>query len=144
MAGPLAGGLVVGSITAVISAIGIAGSLGASPLSLRSLAPKSATTAIAMGIAEKVQGLPSLTAVLVILTGILGAVMAGGLLDWLGVHEPAVRGFAIGVTSHGIGTARAFEMDEEAGAFSGLGMSLNGVLTAILVPVLLKLLGLMP
>lgn len=144
MAGPLVGGLVVGSITAVLSAIGIAGSLGASPLSLRSLAPKSATTAIAMGIAEKVQGLPSLTAVLVILTGILGAVMAGGLLDWLKVHEPAVRGFAIGVASHGIGTARAFEMDEEAGAFSGLGMSLNGVLTVILVPTLLKLLGLVP
>lgn len=144
MAGPILGGLIVGSVTAILSAVGLAALLGASPLTLRSLAPKSVTTAIAMGIAEKIEGLPSLTAVLVILTGIWGAVTGSGLLDGLGVHDPAVRGFAIGVASHGIGTARAFEMDEESGAFSGLGMSLNGILTAILVPILLKLLGLMP
>ncbi len=97
-----------------------------------------------MGIAEKIGGQPSLTAVLVILTGIIGAVGGKAILDWLRIGDPAVRGFAIGVASHGIGTARAFQMDEETGAFAGLGMGLNGILTAIIVPVIVDLLNLAP
>ena len=85
--------------------------------------------------------IPSLTAVLVISTGIFGAVCARGILNALRVDEPAVRGFALGVASHGIGTARAFQVSEEAGAFAGLGMGLNGVLTAFVVPILLPVLS---
>jgi predicted murein hydrolase (TIGR00659 family) len=133
--------LVCGSATAAGSAVFFAWILGAAPVTLKSLAPKSVTTPIAMGIAEKIGGLPSLTAVLVVSTGIIGAVLGKYILDALKVRDPAARGFAIGVAAHGIGTARAFQVSEEAGAFAGLGMGLNGVLTALLVPLALWLLG---
>lgn len=133
---PLLAGLVAGSVAAVVSAVGIAYALGASPEVVRSLAPKSVTIPIAMGVSEKIGGLPSLTAVLVMATGIIGAVSATGLLNLLRVRDYTVRGFATGVAAHGIGTARAFQVSQEAGAFSALGMGLNGVLTAILVPVM--------
>lgn len=137
---PLLGGLVAGSLTAIVSAVGIAKLFGASHQTLASLAPKSVTTPIAMAVAEKVGGIPSLTAVLVISTGVFGAVSARCILDIVRVRETEVRGFAIGVASHGIGTARAFQVSEEMGAFSGLGMGLNGVFTAFVVPVLLPVL----
>ena len=133
---PLLVGLLAGSVAAVVSAVGIAYLLGASPEVVRSLAPKSVTIPIAMGVSEKIGGLPSLTAVLVMATGIIGAVSATGLLNLLRVRDYTVRGFATGVAAHGIGTARAFQVSQEAGAFSALGMGLNGVLTAILVPVM--------
>jgi len=134
---PLAGALIVGSVTAIVSAVAIAWALGVSESSLLSLAPKSVTAPIAMGISEKIGGIPSLTAVLVVATGISGAVMAKYVLDALGIRDYGVRGFALGVASHGIGTARAFQVSEEAGAFAGLGMGLNGVATAILMPLML-------
>ena len=140
---PLAAGLAAGVLTAVASAVGIAWLLGASRETMLSLAPKSVTTPIAMGIAEKIGGLPSLTAVLVILTGMTGAIVARPLLNLLRVHTPATRGFALGVASHGIGTARAFQVSEEMGAFAGLAMGLTALLTALLVPALLKLAGAM-
>jgi putative effector of murein hydrolase len=80
--------------------------------------------------------------VFVILTGIIGAVVAKTVLDVLRIDDASVRGFAIGLSSHGIGTARAFQMDPEAGAFSGLAMGLNGTLTAFLAPILVRLLDL--
>ena len=138
---PLGGALVAGSITAVVSALGIGWAFGASRETLLSLAPKSVTTPIAMGIAEKLGGLPSLTAVLVVTTGILGAVLARGTLNVLRVQDHAVRGFALGIAAHGIGTARAFQVSETMGAFAGLGMGLNGMATAFLFPVLVTLAG---
>lgn len=141
LSGPITVSLVVGSLVAIVSAVGFGFLLNASEPTLRSLAPKSVTTAIAMGVSEQVGGLPPLTAVLVILTGILGASIAEPLLNVLGIKAPSARGFAMGVASHGIGTARAFEMSEETGAFSGLGMGLNGILTALLIPLLARLLG---
>jgi putative effector of murein hydrolase len=91
-----------------------------------------------MGIAEKLGGLPSLAASLVLLTGVLGAVIGPGFLRRLRVSDPAATGFALGVASHGLGTARAFELSETAGAFSGLGMGLNALATSLLVPVLVR------
>jgi putative effector of murein hydrolase len=95
-----------------------------------------------MGVAEQVGGLPALTAALVIVTGIIGAVCAEPLLHVLGIKDDATKGFAIGLAAHGIGTARALQISEQAGAFSGLAMGLNGTLTALLVPLLLRWLGL--
>ena len=138
---PVLVALFVGCLPAIASAVALAGALGASRVTLLSLIPKSVTTPIAMGVSEKIGGLPSLTAVLVILTGIVGAVSAQSWLDLLRIKDPSVRGFAIGLASHGIGTARAFQMDEETGAFSGLAMGLNGALTAFLVPLILRWLG---
>lgn len=133
--------LLCGSVTAAGSAVLFAWVLGAGPVTLKSLAPKSVTTPIAMGIAEKIGGLPSLTAVLVVCTGIIGAVLAKYILDALRIADHAARGFSVGVAAHGIGTARAFQVSEEAGAFAGLGMGLNGVLTAVTVPLALWLFG---
>jgi len=134
MAGPLTIALMVGSLTAALSAWGIGALLGGSRESLMSLAPKSVTTPIAMGVAERIGGLPSLTAVLVISTGIIGAVFARSLYKWLRIEDHAVRGFAIGIASHGIGTARAFQVSEQAGAFAALAMGLNGLITAVSLP----------
>ena len=136
---PLGGALVAGSVVAAVSAVGIGWLLGASRETLLSLAPKSATAPITMGVAEKLGGLPSLTAVLVVTTGILGAVLARGTLNLLRIDDHAVRGFAVGVAAHGIGTARAFQVSEKMGAFAGLAMGLNGMLTAFLFPVLVRL-----
>lgn len=136
---PLAVALLAGSVTAIVSAVGIAWLLGASEVTLLSLAPKSVTTPIAMGIAEKIGGIPSLAAVLVMLTGVSGAVMAKYVLDGLRITDHGVRGFAVGIAAHGIGTARAFQISEHAGAFAGLGMGMNGLVTAILAPLLLVL-----
>lgn len=134
MALPLGIALVIGSLTAALSAYGLGALLGASRESLMSLAPKSVTTPIAMGIAERLGGLPSLTAVLVISTGILGAVSARYIYRLLRIEDHAVRGFAIGIASHGIGTARAFQVSEQTGAFAALAMGLNGLATALSLP----------
>ena len=140
MALPLIAGLFAGSATAAFSAMGLARLFGASPETVFSLGPKSVTTPIAMGVAEQIGGIPSLTAVLVILTGILSAMGFPAFFRLIGVRSHATQGFAVGLTAHGLGTARAFLVSEEMGAFSALGMGLNGVLTAVLLPLLLALL----
>lgn len=134
-------GALSGCATAVVTAMGVAWLLGASPAIVMSLAPKSVTTPIAMGIAEKIGGLPSLTAVLVLLTGIVGATLAQLVFRVIRVNDHSIRGFALGVTSHGLGTARAFQISEEMGAFAGLAMGVSGALTAVLLPLGLKLFG---
>lgn len=136
MARPVALGLVAGSLAAIVSAIAVARLLGAGLPTQLSLAPKSVTTPIAMGIAERIGGIPSLTAVMVIVTGILGAIGGRYVFDALKIRDPAIRGFAMGVASHGIGTARAFQVSEQSGAFAALAMGLNGALTALLLPLL--------
>jgi predicted murein hydrolase (TIGR00659 family) len=131
---PIALSLVIGVSVAALSAMGCALLLGASRETVLSLAPKSVTAPVAMGIAEQIGGLPSLTAVLVVATGILGAAFGTRLLGLLGIRDDAVRGIAMGVTSHGIGTARAFQVSAEMGAFSGLAMALSAFVSALLVP----------
>ena len=136
--------LLVGSLTAIVSAIGLVWWAGGSKPMMIALAAKSATLPIAMGVTERVGGEPSLTAVAVALTGISGAIIARTLLNLFRFDNPAVRGFALGITAHAIGTARALQVNPTAGAFSALAMGLNGVATALLVPLVLKLLQLTP
>lgn len=131
-------GLVAGSVAAILASLALGWALGASRQTIMSLTPKSATSPIAMGIAERIGGLPSLTAVLAILTGIIGAVGGGWLMDRLRITDDRARGVAMGTASHGIGTARALQMGEVTGAFSGLAMGLNGIATALLAPILVK------
>lgn len=137
----LLGGALAGGVSAIASAVGVAWMLGASPATILSIAPKAVTMSIAMGISEKIGGLPTLTAVLVMLTGILGAISARWILNLLKINDHSIRGFALGVTAHGIGTARAFQVSEEMGAFAGLAMGLSGILTALLLPLMLRLFG---
>ena len=134
-------GLLAGSATAAGSAVGIAWLLGASKMTILSLAPKSVTAPVAMGIAEKIGGEATLTAVLVILTGIVGAVLGTTALQLVRVRNPKAIGFALGVASHGLGTARALHVGEVAGAFSGLAMGLNALATALLLPLCYALLS---
>lgn len=138
---PLLAALLAGSVTAIVSALAVARAFGASDELIASLAPKSTTAPVAIGISEAIGGSPTLTAVLVILTGITGAVVATPLLNLLRIKDWRARGFATGVAAHGIGTARAFQVHPTAGAFAGLGMGLNAVLTAIIAPLLLDLFG---
>ena len=131
---PIMIALVLGVSIGGISAVMIAGYLGADTQTLLSLAPKSVTTPVAMGIAEKIGGIPSLTAVLVVTTGIIGAVLGTHLFDWLRINDDSVKGIAMGVAAHGIGTARAFQVNPEMGAFSGLAMALSAFVASIILP----------
>lgn len=135
---PMLAALIAGSLTAIVSALGIAYALGVRGDILLSLAPKSATAPVALGVSEAIGGSPTLTAVLVILTGITGAVIATPLLNLLRIKDWRARGFAVGVAAHGIGTARAFQVNETAGAFAGIGMGLNAVLTALTAPYIIR------
>lgn len=137
---PLCAGLLAGSLTAMVSAMACAHWLGASTRTVISLAPKSVTTPIAMAVAEQLGGNASLAAVSVIATGILGAVFGPGLIRLLRVPRDDIGGFAIGVAAHGIGTARAFQVDAEMGAFAALAMGLNGLFTACIAPLLVPVL----
>jgi predicted murein hydrolase (TIGR00659 family) len=135
---PMAAALIAGAVTAVVSVIAIAAAFGMPREILISLAPKSVTAGIAMAISENLGGVPALTAVLVITTGIMGAVIVTPLMNALKIKDFAARGFAVGLASHGIGTARAFAVDEVAGTFAGIAMGLNGVATSLVVPLLMK------
>jgi predicted murein hydrolase (TIGR00659 family) len=128
---PMTVALAAGSVTAIASSVGIAWAVGADPITL-----KSVTTPIAMAVTEQIGGLPSLTAVFVILTGILGAIMVTPLFNAMRIRDMRARGFAVGLAAHGIGTARAFQVSDVAGAFAGIAMALNGIVTAVLVPLL--------
>jgi len=134
---PMAAALIVGAVVAIVSALAVARALGAPRTVLVSLAPKSVTAAVAMAVSETLGGAPPLTAALVIATGILGAIMVTPLMNALGIRDYAARGFAVGLASHGIGTARAFAVDPVAGVFAGIAMGLNAVVTPAIAPALL-------
>ncbi|WP_420342554.1 LrgB family protein [Paenirhodobacter sp.] len=136
---PIAAALVAGSVAAIGSALGIAWLLGADHTLLATLAPKSATAPVAIGISEGLGGQPTLTAVLVILTGMIGAIFVTPMLNLIGVRDWRARGLATGVAAHGIGTARAFQVHDTAGVFASIGMGLNAVLTAFLAPLVMRL-----
>ena len=141
--GPLLVACLAGIVTAVASTLGLAMVLGANPETMLSLAPRSVTSPIAMGIAEQIGGIPSLAAGLVLLTGSIGCALAPWVFRLLRVKDPAVQGFALGLAAHGFGTAQAFaRIGAVAGAFSGLAMGLAGLLTAFLLPLLTRLFGL--
>lgn len=129
---PMLCALAAGSVTAIVSAAGIGWLLGAPQPIVATLATKSVTAPIAMALSSAIGGIPPLAAVLVVLTGIFGAVIVTPLMNALRITDYAARGFAVGVASHGIGTARAFQVSEEAGVFAGIAMGLNGALTALL------------
>jgi predicted murein hydrolase (TIGR00659 family) len=137
---PILAALVVGAPVAMLSAVGLAILFGVPSDIVTALAPKSVTAGIAMGIARQLGADPALTAVFVITTGVVGAVVVTPLMNALRIRDYAARGFAAGLASHGLGTARAFQVSDVAGTFAGLAMALNGLLTAMLAPLLLHFL----
>ena len=137
---PMLVALAAGSVTAVGSVVLLAQAAGLPRAVILSLAPKSVTAGVAMGISESLHADPSLTAVAVILTGIMGAIIVTPLMDRMGITDFRARGFAVGIAAHGIGTARAFQVDAVAGVFAGIAMSLNALVTSLLVPLAVTLL----
>ncbi len=131
--------LLVGGTLATVLAVLLAWLLGAEPMIMMTLAPKSVTSPIAMLVAEQIGGVAALAAVFVMFTGVLGAIFGPMLLRLCGVDHPAAWGMAMGLTAHAVGTSRALEEGEEAGAFSALAMSLMGTATALLLPLAVSL-----
>lgn len=132
---PILVALVVGSTIALATAIAVPVAAGVGQNVVATIAPKSATAAVAVQIAERLGGIAGLTAVVVISTGIFGAAFGPVILNLAGVHDDRAKGFALGVASHAIGAARAFQISETAGAFASVGMILNALLTLVLAPI---------
>ncbi len=130
---PVLAALVAGSVTAILCAVGTAWALGARPEIIASVAPRAATTPVAMAVAKGIGGIASLSAVAVLVSGIVGAMVVTPLFDRLGLRDLAARGFAAGITAHGLGTSRAFQVSETGGAFAGMAMALNAAMTAVLL-----------
>lgn len=132
-AGPLLLALFAGSLTAILSVTAIVWAFGGSTQILATVAPRSVTTPVAMALAAQLGGIPALAAVVVLIAGVFGAMIATPLLDALRLRDYRVRGFAAGVAAHGFGTARAFQVTEIGGTFAGIGMALNAAMTALLL-----------
>ena len=131
----------VGCLVGLVSVILIAKGLGASPEVICSLAPKSVTTPIAMEVSEATGGIPSLSAAVVILVGLFGAVLGFKVMDFGHIKSPIAQGLSMGTASHAIGTSAAMDVSKKYGAYASLGLTLNGILTALLTPMVLRLLG---
>jgi len=138
--GPIVVTLLVAGIFATALGMALAWAFGADEMILMTLAPKSVTSPIAMLVAEQIGGVVALAAVFVMITGVLGAIIGPELLRRFGVQHPAARGIALGLTAHAVGTAQALQESDECGAFAALAMSLMGVLTAVLLPLVVALL----
>ena len=130
--------VLAGGLAAAVSAVAIAWALGLPDEVLRSLAPKSVTAPVAMGIAERVGGVPALAAVFAVLTGLVGALSGKYLFNVLRIDSWAVRGFALGTASHGIGAARALQVHPDAGAYAGIALGMQAVLSSVLMPLLFR------
>jgi predicted murein hydrolase (TIGR00659 family) len=130
---PLICALIAGSVTAVGSTVFLSHVFGFGPTIIASLAPKSTTAAVAMAISSASKGDPALTAAVVILTGICGAIIVTPMMNTMRIRDFSARGFAVGLASHGIGTARAYSVDPIAGLFSSVAMGLNAILTSLIV-----------
>jgi len=128
----------IGGTAAAGSAVALGWALGLPDDVLRSLAPKSVTAPVAMGIAERIGGVPALAAVFAVLTGIVGALSARRLFDLLGIRSWATRGFALGTAAHGIGAARALQVHPDAGAYAGIAFGLQVVLASVLIPLVAR------
>jgi len=135
----LIGAALLGGAAAGGSAVAMAWALGLPAEVALSLAPKSVTAPVAMGIAERLGGVPALAAVFAVLTGLVGALSASYLFSALRVSNWSVRGFAIGTASHGIGAARALQVHPDAGAYAGLALGLQAVLASVLIPLVARL-----
>jgi predicted murein hydrolase (TIGR00659 family) len=140
-AGAIALGLGLGALVGIGMAVGVAGLAGATPVVVRSLAPRAATTPIAVAVAARLGGIPALSAVVSIVSGAIGGFIGVPLLRALGVRSRLATGLALGGAAHGLGTARAAAEGDVEGASAGMAMGVVGVLTALLAPFVLTLIG---
>ena len=132
-----------GCVVGVASVVLIAKWMGASNEIIYSLAPKSVTTPIAMEVANSLGGIPSLTAAVVVCVGLLGGILGFKAMHLTHIGSPMAQGLSMGTAAHAVGTSAAMEVSRKYGAFASLGLTLNGIFTALLTPTILRLLGLL-
>ena len=126
--------ITVGAVVGIASILLIGKLFGADQTLIASLAPKSVTTPIAMALSESNGGIPALTAVVVVVAGVMGSIIAPPIMNWLGIKSPIAKGIALGASSHGVGTATAIQMGAIEGALSGLAIGIMGTITSLLLP----------
>ena len=141
---PILASQMVGCIAGIVSVVIIAKVLGASDTVLMSLASKSVTTPIAMEVTQVLGGIPSLTAAIVVITGLIGAIIGFKTLSVGHVSNPMALGLSMGAASHAIGTSAAMDRDQFVGTYASLGLTLNGILTALLTPTVIDLIQHIP
>lgn len=133
-----------GCIAGILSAVFIAKVCGASHAVIASLAPKSVSTPIAVEISSKIGGIPSLTAAIVVLVGLLGAMIGLKVLQIGRIDSPVSRSLSMGTAAHVMGTSRVSVLGDKYGAYATVGLIINGILTAILAAPLLRICGINP
>ena len=136
---PILASQMMGCIAGIVSVVIIAKVLGASDAVVMSLASKSVTTPIAMEVTQVLGGIPSLTAAIVVITGLIGAIIGFKTLSFGHVRNPMALGLSMGAASHALGTSAAMDRDEFVGAYASLGLTLNGILTALLTPMVIDI-----
>ena len=124
----------VGAVVGIASILLVGKLFGADQTLIASLTPKSVTTPIAMALSESNGGIPALTAVVVVVAGVMGSIIAPPIMNWLGIKSPIAKGIALGASSHGVGTATAIQMGAIEGALSGLAIGIMGTITSLLLP----------
>lgn len=132
-----------GCIVGVVSVVLIAKVMGASQDVILSLAPKSVTTPIAMEVTKTLEGIPSLTAAVVVLVGLFGAIVGFKILRMLKIYSPIAQGLSMGTAAHAVGTSTAMDISRNYGAYASLGLTINGIFTALFTPTILRLVGLL-
>lgn len=133
----------VGCVTGVVSVVTVARLMGASDTIIYSLAPKSVTTPIAMEVSDALGGIPSLTAAVVVCVGLMGGIFGFKIMKLARIDSPVAQGLSLGAAAHAVGTSAASEISHKYGAFASLGLIINGILTAMLTPTILHLLGML-
>lgn len=136
---PIIIGVIVGSITAILSVIFIGKLLGINDLIIKSFVPKSITTPLGIELSEVLGGIPAITIFAIIITGITGNIIAPTICNIFNIKHPIAKGLGIGISSHAVGTARAIEMGEIEGAMSALSIVITGIITFIVAPFLIFL-----
>ena len=138
---PILASQMMGCVAGIVSVVVIAKMLGASNAVIMSLASKSVTTPIAMEVTQALGGIPSLTAAIVVITGLIGAIIGFKTLSVGHVHNPMALGLSMGAASHALGTSAAMDRDQFMGAYASLGLTLNGILTALLTPTVIDIIN---
>ena len=138
---PILASQTMGCVAGIVRVVVIAKMLGASNAVIMSLASKSVTTPIAMEVTQALGGIPSLTAAIVVITGLIGAIIGFKTLSVGHVHNPMALGLSMGAASHALGTSAAMDRDQFMGAYASLGLTLNGILTALLTPTVIDIIN---
>ena len=131
----------MGCWVAFLGSMGLAEAIGLSPELVHSIAPRSVTTPLALAASDTLGGDPTITAILVIATGLLGMIMTTMLIKRQRIHNRLLKGMLYGISAHGTRTAKAYEDGQKTGAIASLSMIFMGIMTTIIAPIVSALAG---